>query len=283
MESSGSRSYLSAGERYLPIWYFVICGLFVGELLLWMHVVRKQRENVKTIHHLMTVVLLLKIMTLVLESIRLHTLKLTGVHDGWSVAFYFFSTLKGMMLFAVIVLIGTGWSYLKPFLTEKDKSIMLAVIVVQVMVNIAMVILDESSPGSAGWMTWRDILHLLDLLCCCVILLPIVSSIRHLREAATADGKVARNLDRLKSFRTFYLLVVSYVYFTRIIVFLLTATLPFEYTWLSNVFAEAAALLFYATTGYLFRPQSHNPYLAVDQDDEVPSASAEAEMAELKA
>jgi hypothetical protein len=44
--------------------------------------------------------------------------------------------------------------------------------------------------GTNGWMTWRDVLHLLDVLCCCAILFPIVWSIRHLREAAEADGKV---------------------------------------------------------------------------------------------
>ena len=73
---------------------------------------------------------------------------------------------------------------------------------------------------------------------------------------------------RLKRFRKFYVLVVSYIYFTRIIVFLLGATLPFEWVWLAVVFRESAALIFYAYTGYLFRPQTHNPYLEVHQDDE---------------
>ncbi len=34
-----------------------------------------------------------------------------------------------MLFFAVIVLIGTGWSYMKPFLTDRDRQIMLAVMV----------------------------------------------------------------------------------------------------------------------------------------------------------
>jgi len=158
---------------------------------------------------------------------------------------------------------------------ERDKQIMLVVLVVELMVQIAMVVLDETTPGSAGWLTWRDILHLLDMVCCCMILLPIVWSIRHLRSAAaedSKDGKAARNMARLKSFRTFYLLVVSYVYFTRIIVFLLGATLPYEMTFLSTVFAEAANATFYVITGYLFRPQSRNPYAMLmgdDVDDEV--------------
>ena len=39
---------------------------------------------------------------------------------------------------------------------------------------------------------------------CCLILLPIVWSIRHLRESSEVDGKAARNLERLKRFRKFY-------------------------------------------------------------------------------
>lgn len=106
------------------------------------------------------------------------------------------------------------------------------------------------------------------MICCCLTLLPIVWSIRHLRESGGADGKAQANVDRLKNFRSFYLLVISYVYFTRIIVFLLGATLPLEMTWMSFVFTEFAALAFYGTTGYLFRPQDRNPYLALSKDDD---------------
>lgn len=45
-------------------------------------------------------------------------------------------------------------------------------------------ILDENTPASRSWFTWRDILHLVDIICCCAILFPIVWSIKHLREAA---------------------------------------------------------------------------------------------------
>ena len=34
---------------------------------------------------------------------------------------------------------------------------------------VAMVVVEETPPGTNGWMTWRDILHLLDVICCCAI------------------------------------------------------------------------------------------------------------------
>jgi hypothetical protein len=54
----------------------------------------------------------------------------------------------------------------------------------QVCAEVAIVILDENTPAARSWFTWRDILHLVDIVCCCAILFPIVWSIKHLREAA---------------------------------------------------------------------------------------------------
>ncbi len=71
-----------------------------------------------------------------------------------------------------------------------------------------------------------NILHLVDIICCCAILFPIVWSIKHLREASQTDGKAARSLHKLTLFRQFYVMVVSYIYFTRIVVYLLRRCTP---------------------------------------------------------
>lgn len=62
--------------------------------------------------------------------------------------------LKGTMMFVVIALIGTGWAFIKPFLAEKDKNIFLVVIPLQILANIAIIVLEETAPGSQGWFTW---------------------------------------------------------------------------------------------------------------------------------
>mmetsp|Transcript_5156 Transcript_5156/g.11383 ORF Transcript_5156/g.11383 Transcript_5156/m.11383 type:complete len:151 (-) Transcript_5156:224-676(-) len=123
------------------------------------------------------------------------------------------------------------------------------------------------APGSQEWYTWRDVLHLVDIICCCAILFPIVWSIRHLRQAAAADGKAAHNIMKLTLFRQFYIMVVTYIYFTRIIVFLLAATMPYDWMWLRFVFTELATLSFYVVTGYKFKPAEDNPYLKVELED----------------
>lgn len=138
-----------------------------------------------------------------------------------SQTFSIYVRMKGAVLFITIVLIGTGWTFIKHILGDKDKKIFMIVIPLQVLANVAEIIIEESEEGSLEHSTWRDIFILVDLLCCAAILFPVVWSIRHLQEASATDGKAAVNLRKLKLFRQFYIMIVCYIYFTRIIVFLL--------------------------------------------------------------
>lgn len=91
----------------------------------------------------------------------------TGTPHGWDVAFYIFGFFKGIMLFTVIVLIGTGWSFLKPYLQEREKKVLMTVIPLQVLENIAVAIIGETSPATKDWMIWNQIFLLIDIICCC--------------------------------------------------------------------------------------------------------------------
>ncbi|QQP50840.1 Lung seven transmembrane receptorlike [Caligus rogercresseyi] len=62
-------------------------------------------------------------------------------------------------------------------------------------------------------------------------------------------------------------MVVCYIYFTRIIIYLLKITVPFKYEWLDETFLEAATFLFFVSTGYKFRPASNNPIFSVPTED----------------
>jgi hypothetical protein len=262
-------NYLSAGLTALPTLYAMLFVVWMIVLGVWLfHFMRGQGKRIFRIHHLVTGIILLKLLTLLFEAIEFHYKKTTGHPGGWVIAYYIFSGLKGTMMFVVIALIGTGWAFIKPFLGEKDKNIFLVVIPLQILANIAIIVLEETAPGSQGWFTWKEVLRLVDIICCGAILVPIIWSIKHLRDAAAIDGKAKRNMEKLKLFREFYLLVVTYIYFTRIIVFLLDATLHYQYVWLGEFFTELATLIFWGLTGYKFRPVADNPYLKLDDDDE---------------
>lgn len=63
-------------------------------------------------------------------------------------------------------------------------------------------------------------------------------------------------------------MVVSYIYSTRIIVYLLKITLAFQYGWLHEMFREMATYVFFVLTAYKFRPASQNPYFAISDDED---------------
>lgn len=93
----------------------------------------------------------------------------------------------------------------------------------------------------------------------CVVIVPC-------RLAAEVDGKAQNSLVKLTLFREFYVMVVVYIYFTRIVVFLLAATIPYFLLWLGPCATETATLLFFVVTGYKFRPSLDNPYLPVSTE-----------------
>ncbi|XP_031262735.1 protein CANDIDATE G-PROTEIN COUPLED RECEPTOR 7-like isoform X2 [Pistacia vera] len=213
---SNNRDYLSAGKTVLPRVYFLLSLIYFVLAGLWIHVLYKKRLTVFRIHFFMLAVVIMKTLNLLCEAEDKSYIKRTGSAHGWDVLFYIFSFFKGIMLFTLIVLIGTGWSFLKPYLQDKEKKVLMIVIPLQVVANIAQVVIDETGPYGQDWVTWRQVFLLVDVVCCCAVLFPIVWSIKNLREAARTDGKAAVNLMKLTLFRQYYIVVICYIYFTRV-------------------------------------------------------------------
>uniref|UniRef100_A0A7S3VTZ2 Intimal thickness related receptor IRP domain-containing protein n=1 Tax=Dunaliella tertiolecta TaxID=3047 RepID=A0A7S3VTZ2_DUNTE len=263
----GVKDYLSVGETELETVYWVMFALFTAIAVAWSWFVWRERQHAHRVHILMGALCYFKALTVLSQAGMNHYIERTGHADGWNIAYYIFTFCRGILFFTVVVLIGTGWSYMKPFLGDKEKRILLVVVPLQVFANIAIVITEEESPSVIDWFTWRDVFHLVDIICCCAILFPIVWSIKHLREASQTDGKAARNLEKLTLFRQFYIMVVVYIYFTRIVVYLLKSTVQYEYSWTSEGAEQLATLAFYVWTAVRFRPQSNNPYLRLDASE----------------
>jgi hypothetical protein len=271
---SRRRDYLSAGKTVLPRVYFLFSLTYFVLAGLWIAVLYKKRLTVFGIHFFMLAVLILKALNLLCEAEDKSFIKRTGFAHGWDVLFYIFSFLKGITLFTLIVLIGTGWSFLKPYLQDKEKKVLMIVIPLQVVANIAQVAIDESGPFAQDWVTWKQIFLLVDVVCCCAVLFPIVWSIKNLREAARTDGKAAVNLMKLTLFRQYYIVVICYIYFTRVVVYALETITSYRYLWTSVVAGELATLAFYVFTGYKFKPEAHNPYFVIDDEEEEAAAEA---------
>jgi hypothetical protein len=271
---TGERSYLSAGATALPTIFGFFGVAYAALAAGWIAILLRKRAAVFRIHYFMLAVLVLKAVNLLAEAEDKSYIERTGTAHGWDVLFYIFSFLKGISLFTLIVLIGTGWSFLKPYLADREKKVLMVVIPLQVVANIAQVVIDESGPYARAWVTWKQVLLLVDVICCCAVLFPIVWSIKNLREAARSDGKAAVNLMKLTLFRQYYVVVICYIYFTRVVVYALMTITSYRYQWTSYVAKELATLAFYVFTGYKFRPEVHNPYFAIDDEEEEAAAEA---------
>lgn len=223
--------------------------------------------------------------------------------------------LRTLFFFVIITLIGTGWSFFKPFLSDRDKTIIMIVVPLQVLDNVAMVITDATSPGSIGWLAWvSNVICDMSHVTCAImriLLLSLTASLErcfpisgyhllrcypnshHLVHQTFTRGitnwreryaprkytqsvsvltwlfhfTAARNLRKLRLFRQFYLIVVSYIYFTRIIIYLLDATLQYNLFYLGDVFTELATLSFFIVVGHKFRPAEGNPYFNLEEED----------------
>ncbi|XP_073456596.1 protein GPR107 isoform X3 [Aquarana catesbeiana] len=270
-------SFLSADEIPLPKLYISMALFFFLAGLVWVHILRKRRSDVFKIHWLMAALPFTKSLSLVFHAIDYHYIATQGYPiEGWAVVYYITHLLKGALLFITIALIGTGWAFVKHILSDKDKKIFMIVIPLQVLANVAYIIIESTEQGTTEYGLWKEILFLVDLLCCGAILFPVIWSIRHLQEASATDGKAAINLAKLKLFRHYYVMIVCFIYFTRIIAIFIKVAVPFKWKWMYELLDELATFVFIVLTGYKFRPASDNPYLQLPQDEDMDDLEMEA-------
>jgi hypothetical protein len=322
-DSLGKASYLTAGDMPLPHMYLYFTVSYIIVLIIWLQSMKKDTDSsgsersptIYAIHHLMSSVVFLKILTMFFEALRYHYIRVKGHAEVWSFFYYFINFFRGTFLFVVILLIGSGWSFFKPYLSTKEHRIILFVIVLQIVDNIAIAFLTNEAQNERLYNDWSAVLHLVDIISCCALFIPIVWQVNSLEESvdASSGGNSNENKEeeegsndtedpsapasasepasesespvtspatsrlesKLQLFRSFYLIVVGYVYFTRIIVFLFASSLKYNQTWIRYFVYELGTLTFYFMVGMKFKPvvedhsyaQVNTTLPGIDMDD----------------
>eukprot|EP00659_Diplonema_papillatum_P008817 gene8817-13663_t len=145
-------SYLQSGDQQLPWLFLCFFCVAAGMLLQWIKWMNDNREHVNKVHFLMAITLFMKSGTLFFEATRYFYFSDHGQDTGfYRVMYFIFLFLKGMLLFTVVILIATGWSFLKPCLSDRDKKLLAVAVPLQVIVNIIRVVFDHMREDDAGW------------------------------------------------------------------------------------------------------------------------------------
>ncbi|UJR25679.1 hypothetical protein I4U23_007030 [Adineta vaga] len=266
-------NYLSAGEIPLPVLYFTWAVIYFLSGFYWIFVLKTSKHPVYKIHYLMLFLVLTKALSLIFHGINHHYIAIKGRHEeAWAILFYITHVLRGLLLIVAILLVGTGFTFIKHVVSDRERKLFIIAIPLQILAVVAQIFLEEKEESDVVYVTWRQIWFIVDLLCCGAILFPIVWSIRHLEQSAKTDGKALNSLSKLKIFRQFYFMIVFYIYLTRIVVYIVKLTVPFRFEWLEVVCFELTTFIFFTFTAYKFQPAPNNPYLTLAQesDDEDP-------------
>jgi hypothetical protein len=57
----------------------------------------------------MTVLIFVKSITVLADALKWHYIRSTGSGEAWTVVYYLLAGFKGIALFLVLMLIGSGW------------------------------------------------------------------------------------------------------------------------------------------------------------------------------
>ncbi|KAK1434939.1 hypothetical protein QVD17_00694 [Tagetes erecta] len=257
-----TKNYLSDGLTQLPFLYFIFSLIYMCFLRFWMSMCFKNQRFFHRIHVLMSALLVTKAISLICVTMDKHHVQVTGTHNVWNVLFYTFRFVNVVILFVVIVLIGAGWPYLKPLLLKKEKAVLMSVIPLQILANLAYMMLGETGPYFEDWAIWNQVFSLVDFICCCAVIFPIMWSITSL--FAKTDVKCGISL---RLFSVFGVVVIGYLFSLRVGVFSVKIIAGYKYQWVCNAVDEIASLVLYLVMFYMFRPVEEDKYSAVVVDD----------------
>ncbi|CAF0732311.1 unnamed protein product [Adineta steineri] len=262
-------NYLSAGEIPLPVLYFTWAVIYFLSGFYWIFVLKVAKHPVYKIHYLMLFLVLTKAFSLIFHGVNHHYIATKGRHEeAWAILFYITHVLRGLLLIVAILLVGTGFTFIKHVISGRERKLFIIAIPLQILAVVAQIFLEEKEESDVVYVTWRQVWFIVDLLCCGAIIFPIVWSIRHLEQSAKTDGKALSSLSKLKIFRQFYFMIVFYIYLTRIVVYIVKLTVPFRFEWLEVVCFELTTFIFFTFTAYKFQPAINNPYLALAQESD---------------
>ncbi|KAL4569767.1 hypothetical protein LXL04_025410 [Taraxacum kok-saghyz] len=230
---------------------------------LWVSICFKNQTYVHKIHILMGALLVVVTIDLICGPADPNFMKI----DGWNVVFYPIKFTRAVLFFTVVVLIGAGWSFMRPFLPLKDRIVLLLVI----LLNVASILLWEINPFHQDRQTWASWVFWVDVVCWfCLLLFPIGGTRIWLQEVCYGDVRnFAKIEEELIWFDKALLLALFYFYHWRLGVSaarVYNPSPPYPDVVLSRT-EEIFSILFCMAIFYMLRPRVHQYYFLHIEDE----------------
>lgn len=223
-------NHLSAGDIPLPCVYIGSAVVYAIAAIYWVYLlISRKNTRVFKAHWLMLLLVLCIVINKILQSVstnqyefslelnvfyqvKYYYMSLGLLSESWKIGFYVFAGIKGILslliigkqketlkeggthVFCIPVLLASGWMFIKPFLSPKDKKVISVIIPLQVLANIVSAISSETTVSSQSLAFWIMILPLFDLISCGIILYTILQTKKHLASAISVDGKGKRSI-----------------------------------------------------------------------------------------
>ncbi|XP_027363017.1 protein GPR107-like [Abrus precatorius] len=262
LHPDGTRDYLSAGQTLLPSLFFLFSLVYFAFFFFWIFVCYLNKLSLRFIHFLMASLLLIKSLNLIFAAGDMYYVKVTGIPNHWvEVSLFIFQFIRVVLSFIVIVLLGTGWSFPKPFLRARGQVVLVMVILLQFLASFVSLVVPETRLFVEEWVNWNHLVLLVDFISCSVIIFLVVWS-GETSEALT-------NLENSTLFKRFYMVVIGYLFFARFVLIGFKITVSYKDQWVSNLAEETIGLAFYVIMFYMFRPVERNEYFVLDEEEEV--------------
>ncbi|KAI3498530.1 hypothetical protein L1887_34305 [Cichorium endivia] len=184
---------------------------------------------------------------LICAGLNLYFVKVTGTPQGLDVLFYTFQFIRTVLLFTLIVFIGSGWCIWKPFLEGKEKLVLMIVILLQVLANVFSILAWKAGPNyNEERMDWTNDSLGMNIFSCFAIFIPMACSSMSLKENHEIDGDIAV-MNGVK-LRLFGFAVFVHVVFTTVFV------PAFFIPWVTYEVEEISLLVLCMVMFYIYRP-----------------------------
>eukprot|EP01013_Petalomonas_cantuscygni_P007474 TRINITY_DN1941_c0_g1_i1.p1 TRINITY_DN1941_c0_g1~~TRINITY_DN1941_c0_g1_i1.p1 ORF type:complete len:817 (-),score=181.29 TRINITY_DN1941_c0_g1_i1:1811-4261(-) len=271
-DDASARRFTGCGHwPAVPLILFFTALTYAGLTAAWVWNMKQNWDAVRPVHMLVLLAVGLKLLSVLVHALRELGLAYTGTAVHLSRFWYFLHFLRMTVFFVLIVLLGTGWNTVKEYVTQNERRVITGILFLQVLINISFAIYDASYKDSRKGAEWRWALQVLEVLGCVAVLLPIFWAGRSMATAAAADGKAAQTLRHLYLFRFFYLVLLVWLYMTRIVVPLVAPSSTYLRQWVAPLLQELSTLAFVVAVGFAFRPVvAHGAYLSLGSHRRTP-------------